>query len=329
MPTLPEIPHSLYFALSAILFTIGAIGVITRRNAIIVFMCLELMLNGVNLAFIAAGNVLHSLDGVVFVFFIMTVAAAEAAVGLAIFVLIFTAEGSRSTWTRSICLKRVEGPRPRSSMADYIWLIPVFPAVGFLINAFLGKKLPKAVVSWVACLALFASFVVSVAILFQFLQLPPEERIFERNIFNWITSGEFNATVGFRIDPLSIIMCLVVTGVGFLIHVYSVGYMHDDEGYARYFTYLNLFVFMMLILVTANNILLMFVGWEGVGLCSYLLIGFWFHKDSAANAGKKAFIVNRIGDFGFLLGMFLLFVSLGAHGVWTLNYGELQRTPTC
>ncbi|MGD0233528.1 MAG: NADH-quinone oxidoreductase subunit L [Syntrophorhabdales bacterium] len=210
-------------------------------------------------------------------------------------------------------------------MADYIWLIPVFPAVGFLINAFLGKKLPKAVVSWVACLALFASFVVSVTILFQFFQLPPEERIFERNIFNWITSGEFNATVGFRIDPLSIIMCLVVTGVGFLIHVYSVGYMHNDEGYPRYFTYLNLFVFMMLILVTANNILFMFVGWEGVGLCSYLLIGFWFRKDSAANAGKKAFIVNRIGDYGFLLGIFLLFVSLGAHGIWTLNYGEIQK----
>ncbi|HVN22840.1 MAG TPA: NADH-quinone oxidoreductase subunit L [Syntrophorhabdales bacterium] len=210
-------------------------------------------------------------------------------------------------------------------MADYIWLIPVFPAVGFLINGFLGKKLPKAVVSWVACLSLFASFVVSVTILFQFFQLPPEERIFERNIFNWITAGEFNATVGFRIDPLSIIMCLVVTGVGFLIHVYSVGYMHDDEGYPRYFTYLNLFVFMMLILVTANNILLMFVGWEGVGLCSYLLIGFWFRKDSASNAGKKAFIVNRIGDYGFLLGIFLLFVTLGAHGVWTLNYGEIQK----
>src|SRR5271157_970607 len=210
-------------------------------------------------------------------------------------------------------------------MVDYIWLIPAFPAVGFLINGFLGKKLPKAVVSWVACLALFASFVVSVTILFQFFQLPPEERIFERDIFNWITAGEFNATVGFRIDPLSIIMCLVVTGVGFLIHVYSVGYMHDDEGYPRYFTYLNLFVFMMLILVTANNILLMFVGWEGVGLCSYLLLGFWFRKDSASNAGKKAFIVNRIGDYGFLLGIFTLFVTLGAQGVWTLNYGEIQK----
>ena len=120
-------------------------------------------------------------------------------------------------------------------------------------------------------------------------------------------------------------MCLVVSGVGFLIHVYSAGYMHDDEGFARYFTYLNLFVFMMLTLVTANNLLLMFVGWEGVGLCSYLLIGFWYKKDSAANAGKKAFIVNRIGDFGFLLGIFFLLTTLGSHGVWTLDFGELQK----
>jgi NADH-quinone oxidoreductase subunit L len=210
-------------------------------------------------------------------------------------------------------------------MADYIWLIPTFPALGFLINACFGRKAPKPFVSWVACGALFLSFLTSAAIFFQFLQLPPEARIFERNVFDWISSGEINIPVGFRIDPLSVIMCLVVSGVGFLIHVYSVGYMHNDEGFARFFTYLNLFVFMMLILVTANNLLLMFVGWEGVGLCSYLLIGFWYKKDSASNAGKKAFIVNRIGDFGFLLGMFLLLGSLGAKGVWTLNYGEIQQ----
>ncbi len=210
-------------------------------------------------------------------------------------------------------------------MADYIWLIPAFPAVGFLINAFFGRKLPKAVVSWVACLSLLASFVLSAMIFFEFLKLPADARLFERNIFDWIVSGDFVARVGYRVDSLSIIMCLIVSGVGFLIHVYSAGYMHDDEGFARYFTYLNLFVFMMLTLVTANNLLLMFVGWEGVGLCSYLLIGFWYKKDSAANAGKKAFIVNRIGDFGFLLGMFLLVSTLGSHGVWTLNFGEIQK----
>ena len=156
-------------------------------------------------------------------------------------------------------------------------------------------------------------------------EAPPEARLFEKSVYTWIASGEFAATVGFRIDSLSIIMCLIVSGVGFLIHVYSAGYMHDDEGFARYFTYLNLFVFMMLTLVTAGNVLLMFVGWEGVGLCSYLLIGFWYKKDSAANAGKKAFIVNRIGDFGFLLGIFFLLASLGSHGVWTLDFGELQK----
>jgi NADH-quinone oxidoreductase subunit L len=146
------------------------------------------------------------------------------------------------------------------------------------------------------------------------------------DLYNWIASGEFRVPIGFRIDALSVIMCLVVTGVGFLIHVYSIGYMHDDPGFKRFFIYLNLFVFMMLLLVTGNNLLLMFVGWEGVGLCSYLLIGFWYEKDSAATAGKKAFIVNRIGDFGFLLGIFLLFVSLGAEGVWTLQFGEIEKS---
>jgi len=210
-------------------------------------------------------------------------------------------------------------------MDGYIWLIPSFPAVGFILNGLLGKRLPRHFVSFVGCLSVLASFIVSLAFLLELLKLPPEARILEGDVFEWIVSGEFSTAVGFRIDPLSIVMCLVVSGVGFLIHVYSVGYMHDDPGYPRYFTYLNLFVFMMLTLVTANNVLLMFVGWEGVGLCSYLLIGFWYEKDSASNAGKKAFIVNRIGDYGFLLGIFLLFVTLGLRGVWTLNFAEIER----
>jgi len=209
-------------------------------------------------------------------------------------------------------------------MADYIWLIPLFPALGFIINACFGRRTSKTVVAWVACLALFFSFLTAVAIFYQFLELPAAARVFERDIYTWISSGEFKVPIGFRIDALSVIMCLVVTGVGFLIHVYSVGYMHDDPGFKRFFMYLNLFVFMMLLLVTGNNLLMMFVGWEGVGLCSYLLIGFWYEKDSAANAGKKAFIVNRVGDFGFLAGIFLLFVSLGAQGIWTLKFAELE-----
>jgi NADH-quinone oxidoreductase subunit L len=210
-------------------------------------------------------------------------------------------------------------------MADYIWLIPFFPLLGFIVNGSLGARASKTFVSWLACLAIFCSFLVSAGVLYEFLHLPATARLFELDLYTWIASGEFAVTIGFRLDALSVLMCLVVTGVGFLIHVYSVGYMHGDPGFRRFFVYLNLFVFMMLLLVTGNNLLLMFVGWEGVGLCSYLLIGFWYEKDSASDAGKKAFVVNRVGDFGFLIGIFSLFVSLGAQGVWTLNFTEIGR----
>jgi NADH-quinone oxidoreductase subunit L len=196
-------------------------------------------------------------------------------------------------------------------MLDNVWLIPLFPFIGFLINGLLGRRLGKGVVSVVGPSAIGLSFLISILIFFELIHKPPTERVFEKVIFDWIVSGSFQTVIGYQIDPLSILMALVVTGVSFFIHIYSVGYMHDDPGFTRFFTYLNLFVFMMLNLILANNFLLMFVGWEGVGLCSYLLIGFWYEKDSAANAGKKAFIVNRVGDFGFILGMFLLFVNLG------------------
>ena len=210
-------------------------------------------------------------------------------------------------------------------MADYIWLIPLFPALGFIINSSLGGRASKTTVAWVACLALFLAFLSAAGVFYEFLQLPATARVFEKDLYAWIASGELSVNIGFRLDPLSVIMCLVVTGVGFLIHVYSVGYMHADPGFRRFFIYLNLFVFMMLLLVTGNSLPLMFVGWEGVGLCSYLLIGFWYEKDSAADAGKKAFIVNRVGDFGFLIGIFFLFVSLGAQGIWTLNIAEVGK----
>ncbi len=208
-------------------------------------------------------------------------------------------------------------------MFEYVWLIPLFPAIGFMINGFFGRRLGKKVVSWVGPSAIGLSFLTSILIFFELIGRPSTERLFEKVIFDWVVSGEFQTVIGYQIDPLSILMALVVSGVSFFIHIYSVGYMHDDPGYTRYFTYLNLFVFMMLNLVLANNFLLMFVGWEGVGLCSYLLIGFWYEKDSASNAGKKAFVVNRVGDFGFILGMFLLFTSLGEHGIWTLDFTEV------
>ncbi|MGB9627957.1 MAG: NADH-quinone oxidoreductase subunit L [Thermodesulfobacteriota bacterium] len=208
-------------------------------------------------------------------------------------------------------------------MFDYVWLVPAFPAIGFLLNGLLGRRYSKKVVGWVACSALGLSFLTSILIFIALIGRPPSERFFEKVLFDWVVSGSFQTVIGYQIDPLSVLMALVVTGVSFFIHIYSVGYMHDDPGYPRYFTYLNLFVFMMLNLVLANNFLLMFVGWEGVGLCSYLLIGFWFEKDSASNAGKKAFVVNRVGDFGFILGMFLLFTSLGQKGIWTLDFTEV------
>lgn len=198
-------------------------------------------------------------------------------------------------------------------------LIPLYPLLGFLIIFLTNKRLPKSMVSIVACGSVFLSFISAVFALVTLLSIPPESRIIGVKLFDWIISGSFSSSISFVFDPLSAVMVLVVSGVGFLIHVYSIGYMSHDGGYSRFFAYLNLFTFSMLVLVLADNVLLMFVGWEGVGLCSYLLIGFWFHKKSATDAGKKAFIVNRIGDFGFLLGTMLIFWTFG-----TLNFAEIS-----
>lgn len=204
-------------------------------------------------------------------------------------------------------------------MHEYVWLIPLFPLIGVLINGLLGHKLPKTVIGPIACIAVGLSAIVSTLIFFEVKALPPESRILNDVVsYTWMAAGNFSVDVGFLIDPLSLVMLLVVCWVSFLIHIYSIGYMHGDPGYARYFTELNLFVFFMLTLVSANNFLMMFVGWEGVGLCSYLLIGFWYEKKSATDAGNKAFIVNRIGDFGFLLGIFGIFFFMG-----TLNFQEV------
>ncbi|MCK4908633.1 MAG: NADH-quinone oxidoreductase subunit L, partial [Planctomycetes bacterium] len=195
-------------------------------------------------------------------------------------------------------------------MTNYLWLIPLLPALGAIINLMIGRFLGKRTVSLLACGGILGSFVLSAVTFFQLIKLPADARVIHNVVYQWLNIGKLNAEVAFLVDPLSIIMLLVVTGVSFLIHVYSVGYMADDKRYARYFGFLNLFVFAMILLVAADNLLLMFIGWEGVGLCSYLLIGFWFEKKANATAGKKAFIVNRIGDFGFMLGIFLLFWSL-------------------
>ncbi len=204
-------------------------------------------------------------------------------------------------------------------MKDIFWLIPFVPALSTLILALFGRKLPKKYVSWQACLSVFISFVIALISFFSLLKIPPESTPIVKSLFTWISAGTFGANLSFQFDPLSAVMALVVTGVGFLIHVYSVGYMAHDKGYTRYFTYLNLFTFAMLILVMASNMILMFVGWEGVGLCSYLLIGFWFEKHSAARAGQKAFIVNRIGDAGFILGILFIFLAVGSSEFTDIN----------
>jgi NADH-quinone oxidoreductase subunit L len=203
---------------------------------------------------------------------------------------------------------------------QHLWLIPLFPLITAALMLFFGRLLPKNAVSFLCVGSVFLSFIYAAGAVLKLLSFDPEHRVFQQILFEWITPGPipaagaltpFIADWGYLLDPLSCVMVLVVTGVGFLIHVYSIGYMAHEGGYYRFFGYLNLFMFSMLTLVLANNLLLLFVGWEGVGLCSYLLIGFYFLKKSASDAGKKAFIVNRVGDTGFVLGIFYIAVTFG------------------
>jgi NADH-quinone oxidoreductase subunit L len=193
-------------------------------------------------------------------------------------------------------------------MDKLIWLIPVLPLAGFVINGLGRNALSKGVIGTIGSLLVLAAFGLSVATFFQV----KATGAFTVDIYNWISVGDLKIPLSFQIDQLSSIMLLIITGVGFLIHLYSVGYMHDDKGFGKFFAYLNLFVFFMLLLVMGSNYVVMFIGWEGVGLCSYLLIGFWYTNPGYADAAKKAFVMNRIGDLGFLLGIFLIFNTFGS-----------------
>lgn len=198
-----------------------------------------------------------------------------------------------------------------------LYLIILLPFIGFLINALAGNRMPKNVSGIIGSVAILGSFVLSTIFFIGFLN--GSQAKIDYDVFDWIAFGDFNISFGLLLDQLSVMWLMVVTGIGFLIHVYSVGYMHDDENFSRFFSYLNLFVFFMLLLVLGNNFVVTFIGWEGVGLCSYLLIGFWFKNQPYNDAAKKAFVMNRIGDLGFLLGMFMLLYYFKS-----LNFGELQ-----
>ncbi len=193
-------------------------------------------------------------------------------------------------------------------------LIPLLPFAGFLVNAFFGKRLPKSVSGGLATLVMVASFAIAAMQVLALMGMAPENRQINQTLFTWITAGDFTLDLALRLDALSAVMILVITGIGSLIHLYSTSYMHEetDSEFARYFSYLNLFCFFMLMLVLGSNVLVMFVGWEGVGLCSYLLIGYYYEKKSASDAAKKAFIVNRVGDFAFILGALLLVVTFNS-----------------
>lgn len=213
-------------------------------------------------------------------------------------------------------------------MYEIIWLVPLLPLVGFLINGLFSKYLKnEALIGTIGSATVGISFVISFAIFLNLLSHPIESPVIV-DIYEWIAAGYFSVNVSYQVDQLSILYAMIVTGVGFLIHIYSIGYMHNDRGFGRFFAYMNLFIFMMLNLVLSSNFLLTFLGWEGVGLCSYLLIGFWYDRKFegvrikwTGDAANKAFIVNRIGDFGFLIAMFLIYLNFG-----TLQYTDLHST---
>lgn len=193
-----------------------------------------------------------------------------------------------------------------------ILLIPAAPLVGFLLISLNYKRLGRGATAFIACGLVLLSFLLSLYLFSNLLQLPEEQRSVQVLLTDWFSAGNFSVNISFLVDPLSILMLMIITGVGFLIHVYSIGYMHDDAGFNRFFSYLNLFVFFMLLLVMGSNYLILFIGWEGVGLCSYLLIGFWFKNTEYNKAANKAFIMNRIGDLGLLLGIILIFMNVGS-----------------
>lgn len=211
-------------------------------------------------------------------------------------------------------------------MADLVWLIPAFPLFGFLTLLLLGRRFSEPLAGYFATAMVFVSWIVAVAVYFDLVAKPEEERSVTVTLFSWLPVGDLQIDMAFLADPLSITMCLFVLGIGGLIHLFAVGYMHGDPKFSKFFFYLSLFIFSMTLLVLGENLLVTFLGWEGVGTCSYLLISFWHTRESAATAGKKAFITNRVGDFGVMLAMFLAFESVGSVSYSALNGSAVAGT---
>src|SRR5918993_2094227 len=205
-------------------------------------------------------------------------------------------------------------------MSDLVWLIPALPLAGFLLILLFGRRLGEPKAGYLATTMIAAAFVVTVGVFADLLSKPSEDRAIVVTLFEWLPVGSLHIDMAFLADPLSITMALFVTGIGTLIHLYSIGYMHGDPKFSKFFVYLNLFAFSMLMLVLGDNLLVTFLGWEGVGTCSYFLISFWHTRESAATAGKKAFVTNRVGDFGFMLAMFLAFQALGTVSYSVINH---------
>ena len=293
-----------YLGLAAIVFTIGAIGLLVRRNVLIMFMCIELMLNAANLTFVTFARMLNDIGGQAVVFFVLVVAAAEVVVGLGIVVTNFRRRGHHRGGRPGLAEGLTRGPRrvphaavpprglPRSSSPSGAASATRWPAGSARSPWAAPSSWPAS--CWPACSA-----------------CPPTTASSSTTTSPGSSPAGCRSPSGTLVDPLSMTMCMFVTGVSALIHLYSIGYMKGDRDYSKFFIYLNLFVFSMLLLVLADNLLLTFVGWEGVGVCSYWLVAFWFQRESAASAGKKAFIYNRIGDVGFLLAIFLIFEKTG------------------
>ena len=204
-------------------------------------------------------------------------------------------------------------------MLDLVWLIPALPLAGFLIILIFGRQLGDPKAGYLASLMTAGAFAVTVAVFFDMMSMTAEQRTHVSTLFQWVPVGSLQIDMAFLADPLSITMCLFVTGIGALIHLYAVGYMHGDPRFSKFFLYLNLFVFSMLMLVLGENLLVTFLGWEGVGTCSYFLISFWHERESAATAGKKAFVTNRVGDWGVMIAMFLAFEAVGSISYLDLN----------